>query len=174
VDIPTLLMVDEMASNKRQVVTHTQSVRSEVWLSRMDEVRSDRLKNSWAAAQEHGDRFGHDFYQNLFLAQPGVAALFPGDMNAQEQRLTSTLGEAVKLTSNPQQLLLLLRAAGVRHHHYQVEPAHFLVMQDALIKTLSECLGEKKFASVEADWRAFFSHMASVMCHSMAGAGRRF
>jgi len=131
----------------------------------------DRLLDIWRAVEEADGNFGEMFYRLLFQSSPQAAGLFPGDMNVQQQRLTETLGEAVRLAGEPRQLILLLRATGVRHLHYQVTQGHFSLMESALIDALREHLGTRFDGADEDLFRAFFNLMAVVMRHVMARAG---
>jgi hypothetical protein len=78
----------------------------------------------------------------------------------------------VRLTRTPEQLVLLLRAAGARHHHYRVKQGHIAVMETVLLDTLRARCGAR-FTDADAemfgDW---FRHAALIMRHAMAGAAR--
>lgn len=145
---------------------------AEQWLFELPLERQTRLGQLWHDCQGAEGNFAADFYGALFTASPPVAKLFPGDMETQQGRLVETLGEAVRLCARPEQLVLLLRAAGVRHHHYRVKQAHFALMEDALMKTLGQRLGEAFSSDDEALFREWFGNAALIMRHALASAIR--
>jgi len=145
---------------------------AEQWLFDLPRDSRERLLQIWRASLAAEGDFGADFYAALFSADPRIARLFPGDMGAQQRRLIETLGEAVRLAGEPEQLVLLLRAAGVRHHHYRVRQRHFAVMEGALAQALKQRLGASLSDSDLALFREWFGQVALVMRHAMAGAGR--
>ncbi len=147
-------------------------MQAEQWLFDMEPGIAARLLRTWQAAIGDDNGFGTAFYQKLFQSHPEVLGLFPGDMALQQSRLTRTLGEAVELVRTPEKLILLLKAAGVRHHHYHVQQIHFALMQEALIETLTARLGAAFQPQDAVDWRQFFHCMALIMRDGMANATR--
>jgi nitric oxide dioxygenase len=145
---------------------------AEQWLFDLPPASRERLETIWETSLGGEGDFAAGFYARLFEAAPQAARLFPGDMKAQGRRLVDTLGEALRLTRKPEQLVLLLRAAGARHHHYRVKQGHFAVMETVLLDTLRARCGAR-FTDADAemfgDW---FRHAALIMRHAMAGAAR--
>lgn len=131
-----------------------------------------RLQALWQSAISAKGDFGSEFYARLFAANPKVADLFPGDMEAQRRRLVETLGDAFRLAEYPEHLVLLLRAAGVRHGHYGVKHGHFRQMETALIDTLGQRLGDNWSDADETLFRAWFRSASLVMRQAMAEALR--
>lgn len=128
------------------------------------------IRNAWEASLVAPGDFAADLYTNLFALAPAAVALFPGDLTAQRQRLTRTLSEGIALLEQPQALVLLLKASGVRHIHYQTAYAHFPLLGEALDQTLQQRLGERFTESQRTAWQLFFSTMAAIMCGAMATA----
>lgn len=151
--------------------TETAARTAEQWLVDLSTESRARLGTLWHASQSARGSFAADFYGALFTASPPVAELFPGDPESQQGMLVETLGEAVRLCAQPQQLVLLLRAAGVRHHHYRVKQDYFALMEHALMDTLHNRLGAGFSDDDEALFRNWFHNAALVMRHAMAGAG---
>ena len=154
------------APTKAQVAT------AEDWLINIDAATAMRVESGWNAAINADGDFAADFYQNLFTAAPVVIDLFAGDMTEQRGRLTHTLAETVALIHNPEHLLLLLRASGVRHHHYQVKQAYFGVMRNILIDTIAARAGIFFTPEHRQAWEGFFDNMAIIMQGSMASAAK--
>jgi hemoglobin-like flavoprotein len=145
---------------------------AERWLTGIDDRIAAKLIDSWHLAQKADHWFSVIFYQLLFNAHPEIAALFPGDMQQQQQRMTRTLGEAIDLSVAPDRLILLLKAAGVRHHHYRVVQAYFQLMEPVFLQALGRQLGDSFDDELQALWQKFFHNMTIVMRDAMAGTLR--
>eukprot|EP00549_Striatella_unipunctata_P020831 CAMPEP_0118702284 /NCGR_PEP_ID=MMETSP0800-20121206/17795_1 /TAXON_ID=210618 ORGANISM="Striatella unipunctata, Strain CCMP2910" /NCGR_SAMPLE_ID=MMETSP0800 /ASSEMBLY_ACC=CAM_ASM_000638 /LENGTH=174 /DNA_ID=CAMNT_0006603447 /DNA_START=66 /DNA_END=590 /DNA_ORIENTATION=+ len=72
-------------------------------------------------------------------------------------RAVSMLGRSVR------PLVAILKAMGGRHHGYGVLPAHYPIVGDALIGTLSDALGEKFTDEVKAAWVEIYGVISSAM-----------
>ena len=145
---------------------------AELWLLDIGQERAAMVKAGWQAAVDAPGDFAADFYRELFIVAPGVIGLFSGDMTEQQGRLTHTLAETVDLVDQPTSLLLLLRASGVRHHHYEVKQAYFGVMRDVLIGTMAKRAGAMFDAAHREAWEAMFDNMATIMQDGMASAAK--
>jgi hemoglobin-like flavoprotein len=152
--------------------TKAQVQAAELWLLDIGEEQARMVKAGWQAAIDAPGDFGGDFYRALFSVAPGVIGLFAGDMTEQQGRLTHTLAETVELVDQPETLLLLLRASGVRHHHYEVKHAYFSVMRTTLIDTIASRAGAMFDAAHRQAWEAMFDNMAVIMQDGMAAAAR--
>lgn len=128
------------------------------------------IREAWEESQAAAGSFAADLYANLFALAPRVAALFPGDLAQQRRRLTQTLTDSLVLLDRPQELLLLLRASGVRHLHYHTDFQHFPLLGAALDTTFRQSLGERFSVERREAWQLFYSSMAAVMCGAMAAA----
>ena len=96
--------------------------------------------------------------------------MFPGDLTQQRKRLTNTLSESLSLLNRPQELLLLLKASGVRHVHYGADYAHFPLLGRALDQTFRQRLGARFTPDHGQAWHLFYDSMADVLCGAMAAA----
>lgn len=152
--------------------TKAQLIAAEQWLMNIHSDTAGLIESGWRAAVDAPGELAADFYHNLFAAAPGVIELFAGDMTEQQGRLTHTLGETVALVHNPEHLLLLLRASGVRHHHYQVKQAYFGAMRNILIDTIAVRAGEEFTSAHRSAWEGLFDNMATIMQHGMASAAK--
>ncbi|MFZ6638395.1 globin domain-containing protein [Undibacterium sp. TC4M20W] len=163
---PAKPALSSRAPNKAQLAA------AEQWLMTIQDDVAGLITSGWAAAIVAPGDLAVDFYRHLFAAAPAVIELFAGDMTEQQGRLTHTLEETVALVHQPEHLLLLLRASGVRHHHYQVQQAYFGVMRNILIDTLATRGGAGFTAAHRAAWEGFFDNMATIMQHGMASAAK--
>lgn len=128
------------------------------------------IRAAWENSLQAPGDFAADLYANLFALAPDAASLFPGDLTAQRQRLTRTLSESLALLEKPEELLLLLKASGVRHVHYQSTYAHFPLLGAALDTTLQQRLGERFTSEQRRAWQVFYAAMATIMSGAMAAA----
>lgn len=156
-----------MSKPKTLRITTASVQEAEERLARLPEDLARALRQSWQLALAGEQAFAADFYRNLFELAPQVVELFPGEMGAQQERLTHTLGECIALAEKPEELLLLLRASGARHHHYRTEIGHFVVMREALLNTLEQRLGNQFDQSMRQAWSQFFDAMSIVMCGAL-------
>jgi len=152
--------------------TKAQLAAAENWLMTIDNNTASLIETGWNAAINAPGDFAADFYHNLFAAAPVVIELFSGNMTEQQGRLTHTLAETVALLHNSAHLLLLLRASGVRHHHYQVKQAYFGVMRNILINTIAARAGDLFRDAHRQAWEEFFDNMATIMQSGMANAAK--
>ena len=152
--------------------TKAQLAAAEQWLMTIDGDTASLIETAWNTAVDAPGDFAADFYHNLFAAAPVVIELFSGDMTEQQGRLTHTLAETVTLLHNPAHLLLLLRASGVRHHHYKVKQAYFGVMRNILIDTIAIRAGDLFKDMHRQAWEGFFDNMATIMQGGMANAAK--
>lgn len=152
--------------------TKAQLTAAEHWLMNIDADTASLIESAWHTAVAAPGDLAADFYHNLFAAAPGLIELFAGDMTEQQGRLTHTLGKTVALVHNPEHLLLLLRASGVRHHHYQVKHAYFGAMRNILIDTIATRAGAPFTSAHRTAWEGLFDNMAIVMQYGMASAAK--
>jgi hemoglobin-like flavoprotein len=165
-------MTKPSAASTSRAPSKAQVKAAELWLLDIGEEQAGMVKAGWQAAVDAPGDFGSDFYRALFTVAPGVIGLFSGDMTEQQGRLTHTLAETVELVDQPATLLLLLRASGVRHHHYEVKHAYFSVMRDTLINTIATRAGALFDAPHRQAWEAMFDNMAVIMQDGMASAAK--
>ncbi len=149
-----------------------QLVSAEAWLLAMGGDFAELIEFAWDHAATAPGDFAVDFYKNLFQAAPEVISLFSGDMTEQQGRLTHTLSETVALVRDPEHLLLLLKASGVRHHHYQVKQHYFDLMGHVLIETIAMRVGVAFTAEHRDAWELLFSNLSTVMREAMHRASK--
>lgn len=126
------------------------------------------VRSCWNESNAAPGEFAAELYAHLFALAPEAARLFPGDLTHQRQRLTRTLSESLALLDTPQELLLLLKASGVRHVHYHTEFGHFPLLGSALGIAFEQRLGERFTRERREAWHLYYTSMAAVMCGAMA------
>lgn len=128
----------------------------------------DLICAAWELSLRARGDFATQLYAKLFELSPAAAQLFPGDLTHQRQRLTRTLSESVALLKRPQELVLLLKASGVRHLHYRVRYSHFPLLGQALHATFRHRLGKRYTPAHREAWDLMFDAMTDIMCGAMA------
>jgi hemoglobin-like flavoprotein len=103
------------------------------------------------------------FYRHLFQADPAIAPMFKGDMAQQGQRLMQMIGSAVALLDQPALLMPVLGRLGARHVGYGVQPHHYDTVGAALLRTLSEGLGETFDEETCDAWCEVYGIVSSTM-----------
>ncbi|MEP6739124.1 MAG: globin family protein [Caldimonas sp.] len=132
------------------------------------------VRSSFALVQPIATDAAALFYTHLFEADPSLRQLFHGDMTHQGQRLMGMIGSALGLLDRPAALLPVLRSLGARHAGYRVEPAHYAVVGQALLKTLEQGLGPAFTAETREAWVDLYGVISGTMIEgasaSMAAA----
>jgi hemoglobin-like flavoprotein len=137
-------------------------------ISNLSPTTVRHVREVWAESEAADGSFAAELYTNLFAIAPGAASLFTGDLSRQQQRLSRTLADSLAFLDNPRELLLLLKASGTRHLHYQTGFEHFALLAQALDKTFRQRLGQRYTPTRRKAWKLLFSQMSAVMSGAMA------
>ncbi|GAA5189529.1 FAD-binding oxidoreductase [Rugosimonospora acidiphila] len=125
------------------------------------------LKESWSIVEDRQDKVGGYFYARVFLSNPQLRDLFPVQMDVQRTRLLSAIVTAVQSIEDPDRFNEYLGSLGRDHRKFQVEPAHFDGVGDALVEALRIVAGDQWCSEYDQAWRDAYQAMAERM---MAGA----
>ena len=129
----------------------------------MNQAMTTRVQQSWQQVIPMGARAGTLFYQHLFNADPGLRALFKGDMEQQAAKLVQMIDVAVSKLNEPAVLLPVLENLGKRHSNYGVLPAHYQVVGAALLLTLAQGLADAWTPELRAAWEYTYGFIANTM-----------
>jgi hemoglobin-like flavoprotein len=121
------------------------------------------VKATFEQAEENASQLGIDFYGNLFTADPSLAPMFHGTMEAQAEKLMTMIASAVRGLDRPDALLPVLQDLGRRHVGYGVQPEHYDIVGAAFMKTLADAFGADFTAEVRDAWAAFYKMAADAM-----------
>lgn len=121
------------------------------------------VRTSFTLVAPIADQAAALFYANLFTDDPSLRPLFRSDLGHQGERLMSMIGAAVALLDQPQRLLPVLHALGTRHADYGVRESHYATVGQALIKTLSQGLGEAFTPEIAESWAAMYAVVSREM-----------
>jgi hemoglobin-like flavoprotein len=121
------------------------------------------VKTSWQQVLPIHDTAARLFYGRLFELDPGLRALFRGDMTEQGRKLMTMINTVVTSLDNLAPLLGAVEDLGRRHVAYGVTDAHYDTVGSALLWTLGRGLGEQFTQPVEAAWLEAYTTLASAM-----------
>lgn len=129
----------------------------------MNQQQIDLVQQTFALAAPNAALIAERFYEQLFILDPTLRALFPEDMSEQGGKLMTMLAFVVHGLNQPEQLLEPVRRLGERHTHYGVQPHHYATVGEALLKTLAQHFGPAFTAEVEDAWSAAYGLLADTM-----------
>jgi nitric oxide dioxygenase len=123
----------------------------------------DLIRDSFHRLQPDVQTASELFYVRLFEIAPKLREMFRSDMTGQGMRFMTTLGVIVQYLDDPQTLRPHLEHLAQGHAAYGVKPEHFHPMGQALIRAMTETLGEDFPEGAAAAWEAAYDHLAREM-----------
>jgi len=129
----------------------------------MNPNQIDLVQSTFALVKPIAPAAAELFYQRLFTLDPGLRALFKGDMKGQGAMLMSMIGAAVGGLRDLDRLAPVVRQLGARHIGYGVKAEHYPIVGAALLWTLEQGLGEHFTPDVRDAWAAAYELLAEVM-----------
>jgi nitric oxide dioxygenase len=109
------------------------------------------------------------FYERLFATNPGFRPLFKSDMRIQNDKLITTLALVVSDLTEPDRILPAIRDLAIRHAAYGVKLADYDAVQEALLWTLGQVLGEDFTPEVKEAWTICYDELAGEMKRAAGG-----
>eukprot|EP01118_Nematostelium_gracile_P006943 TRINITY_DN2251_c0_g1_i1.p1 TRINITY_DN2251_c0_g1~~TRINITY_DN2251_c0_g1_i1.p1 ORF type:complete len:168 (+),score=47.11 TRINITY_DN2251_c0_g1_i1:49-504(+) len=126
------------------------------------EDQRDAIVHGWTSKQLTDEAFD-TFYPNLFALDPSLQKLFKGDQKTQAKKLFKTVDVVVKTASKLDSLIPTLVKMGKDHVGYQVTDDMYSTVATALIKTLSEILGDSFTPEVKEGWVLVYGYCSHYM-----------
>lgn len=123
----------------------------------------DLVQSSFKKVVPIADTAADIFYDRLFEIAPQVRPLFPDDMSDQKKKLMQMLAVAVNGLTKLDEILPAVKDLGARHNGYDVTPAHYESVGEALIFTLGKGLGDDFTDDVKDAWVETYGTLAGVM-----------
>jgi hemoglobin-like flavoprotein len=123
----------------------------------------DALETSFDLAAPNGDALMDSFYARLFATAPAVKPVFAGtDLRRHKAMLLAALVLQRKSLRDLEAIVPTLRELGARHVAYGAQPAHYPVVGEVLIASMTEVAGDA--------WRLEYAHAWAVAFDLVAGA----
>ncbi|MGA9870072.1 MAG: globin domain-containing protein [Rhodococcus sp. (in: high G+C Gram-positive bacteria)] len=117
-----------------------------------------------AAVDGGPEKLTRSFYAILFARQPDFRDLFPASMSAQRDKLVTAIAYAIDQLEDLDRLLPFLAQLGRDHRKYDIGPAHYAGVGDALVTALEQFAGAEIWTEeVDAAWREVIAVMAGTM-----------
>lgn len=111
------------------------------------------------------------FYSRLFETEPELRQLFKIDMVEQGQKLMDMLQLMVDGLDQLAEIEATVAELGIRHAGYNVKPEHYESLQNALLWTLEQALGDAFTAETRTAWKDVYITIATVMKHAAYSVG---
>ncbi len=121
------------------------------------------IRESFVSIREVAGPLSLLFYGRLFAMEPGVRPLFQNDISKQGMKLMEMLTAVVEHLDQVEELTPVLHAMGQRHAGYGVLPAHYAMVEAALLWSLGQALGVAFDAEVKSAWRTVIGAVSQAM-----------
>ena len=121
------------------------------------------VKDSWAKVVPISETAAELFYGKLFEFDPGVRAMFKGDMKEQGRKLMAILNTAVNALDKLETIVPAVQDMGKRHVAYGVKDEHYDTVGEALIWTLGAGLKDAFTDETKDAWIAVYTLVADTM-----------
>ena len=121
------------------------------------------VTETWRGVVPVRDTFAQLFYAKLFALDPGLRALFGGNLAEQGRSLVAMISIGIRNLAQPESIERALRELGQRHASYGVRPEHYETVATALILSLGLTLGEAFTPEARAAWERAYAQLAGAM-----------
>ena len=121
------------------------------------------VQDSFALVVPIADKAAEIFYNKLFELDPGLKALFKGDIGEQGKKLMTMIGTAVGGLNHLDKIVPAVQDLGRRHVAYGVTPEQYGTVAAALLYTLEVGLGDAWTPEVEDSWIAVYTLLSTTM-----------
>jgi len=119
------------------------------------------VQQCYADLRPHLEPTSLYFYEALFERAPHLRKLFREDLKGQGMRFMTTLGTILQDMETPEEGLVDYPELGKLHQTMGVRAADFEPMEEALMDTLRDKLGEDFTPELESAWRKAYRRFAS-------------
>ncbi|TNE70459.1 hypothetical protein EP331_12055 [bacterium] len=121
------------------------------------------IKISWSYLVALEQEIGILFYSTLFELEPRLRPMFGASIDAQAQKLMSTLTYVVSCVQNTENYERDLEELARKHDSYQTRPEHYELVGKALMITLREVLGDNWDDETELAWVKMYTFLSDKM-----------
>lgn len=121
------------------------------------------VNQSFDALMKQGDSAIVMFYERLFQKAPQLRAAFSAGIERQAGKFLQSLKLIVSSLSSIERAAPVLQRLGERHRGYGVEEAHYALVGEVLIDTMSASLGPSFGDDAREAWGSAYRLIASIM-----------
>jgi hemoglobin-like flavoprotein len=129
------------------------------------------IRSSFQSAQLAPVSVANLFYTQLFKADPALQQLFKGDMEAQYQKLMSTLNVVVNSLEDLNPVIPAVQQLGQRHAAYGVKNQDYDLAGAVLMQAFRQTLGSEFTDETEDAWQAAYTLLTDVKKEAAQPAG---
>lgn len=126
------------------------------------------VQESFARIVPIRDRVTGLIYERLFELDPGLRAMFRGDMARQRSRFALALAMMVHGLKNQGAIIPVLQELGRRHAGYGVRPGHYATLREALFWALERTFGDDFTPELREAWTRAYDLATSTMLEAAA------
>ncbi|MER7167182.1 globin domain-containing protein [Micromonospora sp. NPDC000207] len=140
------------------------------------------LRQSWSQLAVAGPEAARFFYATLFVIAPETRAMFPPNMQHQEDKLLASLGHIITSLDDGEALTAFASRLGADHRRFHGEDRqgrmvhlaerHYMWVGQALLGTLEHFLGPRWTPALKAEWSAAYEAVAKMMLTGAAESER--
>jgi len=123
---------------------------------RMVQASLDRVRENFDAHSTY-------FYDALFRHAPQLRSMFRDDLTGQGMKFMTTLDVIVQKLDHEEQIADQYSGLGKAHATMRVHAADFAPMEEALIETMRNALGDEFTSELEHAWRKAYAVVSSNM-----------
>lgn len=123
------------------------------------------LQSSLDFILKNEEQFAARFYEKIFARAPHVRALFKRDMVGQGRLLTHMLAGIVYSLSRPEFLKMGLKTLGRSHEKYGVKAEYYPLVQEILLETIQEELGDFYTVRLGEAWNKALGFITAEMAN---------
>jgi len=110
-----------------------------------------------------GEQLSEVFYAELFAIEPGLRAMFDGDMRRQHMKFMMMLTLSIRSLHELDKIHNSMQHLAIKHVHYGVKPKHFTPFGNALLRALKKVLGPDYTREAADAWEECFRMLARMM-----------
>lgn len=126
------------------------------------------VKATGPVVREHGLAITTRMYEILFAENPEVKSLFDAPGGVQEQRLAAAVIAYAENIDMIETLVPVVQSIAAKHVAKNVQPEHYDIVGDCLLRAMVEVLGPLDPAIISA-WTEAYAFLASVFVETEAG-----
>lgn len=117
--------------------------------------------------RERGLAITTRMYDTLFNEHPEIAPMFGGPDGEQEKRLAGAIAAYAENIATIEQLAPTVGRIAAKHVDKGVQPEHYEIVGDVLLRSMVEVLGEVDMAVVDA-WTEAYGFLADIFISAEA------
>ncbi|WP_227002110.1 globin domain-containing protein [Aeromonas schubertii] len=125
------------------------------------------VQNAWARVAI-GHSYVHAVYDELFILAPELKTRFISPPHQLQSKLHDTLNTVLTSLAELDSLAFIIRDLGHRHRKWQVEPAHFTTLEEAMTRVLARRLGDEFTPELARAWSRAYWAISNIMLEGLA------